>query len=187
MYKIVDYTEQNSHCILFHQTDAAYVKIGLITEVYFQFTTLFFLLPYGTASKPSVFCYRYETSNSVCYLEWLPDILPDCSQYQLRVKEFWGDKTLLIPSILKSTIDVLSALTFSHISPHQFCTQFNALYIKSQMVLRNFPLMRITTSKTAQNSCSSPTDSADYRPPYSKASTIVLPHVDNHVTHSYAL
>jgi hypothetical protein len=32
------------------------------------------------------------------------------------------------------------------LSPHQFCTKFNALYIKSQMVLRNFPLMRITTS-----------------------------------------
>jgi hypothetical protein len=33
---------------------------------------MFFLLPYGIASKlywPSVFCYRYETPNSVCNLE----------------------------------------------------------------------------------------------------------------------
>jgi hypothetical protein len=32
-------------------------------------------------------------------------------------------------------------MTFSPISPDQFCAQFNAPCIKSQMVLRNFPMM----------------------------------------------
>jgi hypothetical protein len=58
-------------------------------------------------------------------------------------KSFGAKKRSKFLFFVKSTIDVLSALTFSPISPHHFCTQFNALCIKSQMVLRNFPLMSI--------------------------------------------
>jgi hypothetical protein len=72
-------------------------------------------------------------------------------------------------------------------SPHQFCTQFNALCIKSQMVLRNFPLMRITTTsaKPSTKQLQLPiTDSADYWPPYSRVRAIVHPPVNNHVANT---
>jgi hypothetical protein len=95
---------------------------------------MFFLLPCDIASKLywlSVFCYRYETSNSVCCLEWLPDILPPNSYF-----------------FVKSTIDVLSALTFSPISTHSFCIQFNALI--STKTLRDLRMNSIHLFKVEQ-------------------------------------
>jgi hypothetical protein len=79
-------------------------------------------------------------------------------------KSFGAKKPSKLLLFVQSTIDVLCALTFSPISPHQFCTQFNALCIKSQILLRN---SQIPPQNPVPNSCSSPTNSADYRPPNS--------------------
>jgi hypothetical protein len=86
---------------------------------------MLFLLPYGIASKlywSSVFCYRYETSNLACYLESLPEILPDCSVSVPCQRVLGKKKPFKLLLFVNSTIDALSALPFSPVSPHQFCT-----------------------------------------------------------------
>jgi hypothetical protein len=122
-------------------------------------------------------------------------LLPKCIsntlrfQYQFHIKEFWGENPSKFLLFVKSTIDVLSALTFSLILSHQFCTQLNALCIKSQMVMRYFPLMRITTPSAKP--C---TKQLQFSNRFSRLSATIFqskgdstPPVDNHVAHSYAL